>query len=195
MKQPVTALAMQSKLFQDRNYWYSARDNEIFLDLDSHRAISRALSVLRMAIVNGDMKVSGIWLYGTPTPGHAHMIIALKKDMDWMTRLSWSIWMGNDRLRVAYILERENRGLVHSDLLISKTQYEWREPDAQCGCTEKHKQPRVTSKCPAMNALLGLEASADYFTRTGKAPPRRKIRIPWGRIRVEDLKAWRSRYE
>jgi len=112
-----------------------------------------------------------------------------------MTRLSWSIWMGNDRLRVAYILERENRGVQHSDLLTAKHSYEFRGPDAVCECTEKHKQPRVTSKCPAMKELLGLEANADYFTRTGKAPPHRNLRIPWGRITIQNLKRWRNRYE
>jgi hypothetical protein len=188
-------MSAQPELFPHMNYWYSAKGNEIFLDLDSYRATSRALSVLRMAIMKKHLDVGAIWLYGTERKGHAHMIIELKQDMDWMTRLSWSIWMGNDRLRVAYILERENRGVQHSDLLTAKHAYQFRDPDAVCECKEKHKQPRVTSNCPAMKLLLGLERSADYFTRTGKAPPNRKIIIPWGRILIKDLKRWRGRYE
>ena len=185
----------QPELFPHMNYWYSARDNEIFLDLDSNRATARALSVLRLAIVKKHLDVGAIWLYGTPTRGHAHMIIELKQRVEWGTRLSWSIWMGNDRLRVAYILERFQRGVPHQDLLIAKQSYEFRGPDAVCECEEKHKQPRITSKCPAMKLLLGHAANADYFTRTGKAPPRRKIRIPWGRVLIKDLKRWRNRYE
>jgi len=171
------------------NYWYSSRDNEIFLDLDSNRAIARALSVLRLTIRKRELDIESVWLYGTPTPHHAHMIIALKSDRSWQERLAWSLWLGNDRLRAAYVLQRHVKGVCHYDLLISKAPY-YRIPDAFCNCEEKHKEQKVTEKCEAMIFLLGRERDADYFTRTGKAPPRHKIRVPWGRVSLKQIRNW-----
>jgi hypothetical protein len=174
------------------NFWYASRPNEIFLDLDSNRATARALSVLRLAVRKKDLAVKQVWLYGTPTAHHAHMIVVLRRDMSWADRLGWSLWMGNDRLRVAYILRRWNNGVKNEDLFVTKELY-YRDPDAFCGCILKHKDPEVTQACPAMEHLLGDERSADYFTRTGKAPPRRKIRVPWGRVSLKQIKNWSER--
>jgi len=171
------------------NYWYSSRDNEIFLDLDSNRAIARALSVLRLTIRKRELDIESVWLYGTPTKHHAHMIIRLKRNHSWEERLAWSLWLGNDRLRAAYILQRHIMGISHHDLLIAKTPY-YRTPDAFCNCEEKHKPKEVTSRCGAMQFLLGGQCDADYFTRTGKAPPRHKIRVPWGRVSLKQIRNW-----
>lgn len=193
------------KLFK-QNFWYAAKDNEIFLDLDSNRAVARALSVLRLAIRKRDLPVKAVWLYSTLTTGHAHMIVVLRVKMAWETRLSWSLWLGNDRLRVAYVLERHARsfGCNHNllkedggcghDLLVTPYEY-FRTPDDMCLCEGKHKDPKITDKCEAMMRLLGDQRSADYFTRTGKAPPKRKIRIPWGKVSLQQIKQWSPVYE
>jgi hypothetical protein len=172
------------------NYWYTARQNEIFLDLDSTRATARALSVLRAAVRKRDLQIESLWLYPTPGKHHAHMIIVLKDPMAWLSRMAWSLWLGNDRLRVAYVLERrlwvpEQNG----DLLVTKKPY-YREWDQMCRCQKKHKPKAVTSKCHAMSILLGNQRSADYFTRTGKAPTRKKIRVPWGRVSLRQIRNW-----
>jgi hypothetical protein len=175
------------------NFWYASRPNEIFLDLDSNRSTARALSVLRLAVRKKHLAVKQVWLYGTPTTHHAHMIVVLKDPMHWLTKIAWSLWLGNDRLRAAYVLERSRYvKWTLADLLVTKTPY-YREWDQICRCTKKHKTEEVTSKCPAMRLLLGNQRSADYFTRTGKAPPRRKIRVPWGRVSLKQIKNWSDR--
>ena len=177
------------------NYWYASRPDEIFLDLDSNRATARALSVLRLALRKRDLPIKAVWLYSTLTPHHAHMIIQLNMNLTVIEKMAWSLWLGNDRLRVAYVLGRYEKGIIYSgDLLVSRTPY-FRKYDALCLCTEKHKEPAITDTCTAMETLLGDERSADYFTRTGSAPPRRKIRVPWGRIRLSQLRRWREVYE
>ena len=176
------------------NYWYSSKDTEIFLDLDSNRAIARALSVLRLTLKDKHLNIRAIWLYQTETPGHAHMIIVLRWPLTIASRLAWSLWLGNDRLRVAYVIQRVNHYVKHADLLKAPYRY-YRAPDQICYCPEKHKDPKVTENCPAMTALLGMERSADYFMRTGKAPPKRKIRIPWGKVSLKQLKNWSPIYE
>jgi hypothetical protein len=177
------------------NYWYSALPQEIFLDLDSNRAIARALSVLRVAIRAKDLLIESVWLYPTHTANHAHMIIVLKYSMPVPTKAAWALWLGNDRLRTAYVLERYERRTYHQDLLVTRNKY-YREYDALCLCPSvKHKESSVTDSCDGMAYLLGDERSADYFTRTGKAPPRRRIRVPWGRVNLSKLKNWSPTYE
>ena len=177
------------------NYWYSAQPDEIFLDLDSNRATARALSVLRLAIRKRELPIRGVWLYSTLKKGHAHMIIGLKDAMPIHTRLAWSLWLGNDRLRVSYILERYERGIYNCDLLMAKRTTYHRPANAYCQCTKKHKKKNVTDKCDAMKHLLGDQRSADYFTRTGSAPPRRRIRVPWGQVSLTQLRHWEAVYE
>lgn len=176
------------------NHWYAAQPDEIFLDLDSNRATARALSVLRLAIRKRQLPIKAVWLYSTLKRGHAHMIIQLKDAMDFNTRLAWSLWLGNDRLRVAYVLERYRRGIKSGDLLISRSRYH-RLANAFCHCTRKHKEAKVTEKCPAMIHLLGADRSADYFTRTGSAPPRKRIRVPWGQVSLTQLRQWKEVYQ
>lgn len=180
------------------NYWYRARPHEIFLDLDSNRAVARALSVLRIAIRKKHLPIESIWLYSTPTKGHAHLIIALSEEWSRLDRVAWSLWLGNDRLRCAYILRRSISALpevcMNADILTSKYQY-YRGADAWCECKEKHKPKKITEKCPAMKHLLGEERSADYFTRTGSRPPKKKIRVPWGKVSLTQIRNWKEVYE
>lgn len=180
------------------NYWYVARWNEMFLDLDSRRALRRAVSVLLVAIKTDKLPVAGVFLYRTKQRGHYHMVVTLRcKAPVWTLKMAWLLWMGNDRLRMAYILARWNDARVpvmvdrdRGDLLVSSKPY-FRPPDAKCGCKEKHKDDSVTNKCPAMRKLLGRARAADYFARTGerRLKPLR-VRVPWGSVPVSKLKGW-----
>jgi len=192
------------------NYWYAAKSNEIFLDLDNRRAISRAFNVLSKAVRRGDLHVKGIYIYPSSTKGHVHVIIVLREVMTIIDRLAWSLWMGNDRLRVAFILKRCIDEIPNEDLLMGNRRYH-RPPDDICACTGKHKDMKITGKCEAMARLIGREAAvADYFTRTGRVGLDRvetvgpdalvidgercgaleSLMIPWGRVSLECVKTW-----
>ena len=173
------------------NYWYASKQNEIFLDLDSRRATARALSVLRLALIKKHLKVRSVWIFPSLTRGHQHIVIVLRNDMDLLERLAWSLWMGNDRLRVAYVMKRALDGVRYPDLLITSKRYH-RDVDSTCTCREKHKEKRITERCPAMYELLGRARSADYFSRTGKAPARRWLRISWGKVSLKNIKQWKG---
>ena len=172
------------------NYWYQARANEIFLDLDSRRSLNRAINVLRCAVVKPDdrLPVRNIYLYPSGTSGHAHVIIELASSLI-VSKHAWSAWLGNDRLRLAYVLARSDIFGGGGDLLVSRQQY-YRAADAVCSCKGKHKDSKVTDVCPAMQKLLRNHRSADYFHRTGPMKPLGKIRIPWGRVSKRQLKEW-----
>jgi hypothetical protein len=174
------------------NYWYRARSNEIFLDLDSRRSLNRAINVLRIAVLDRSktpkLPIENIYLYPSQTEGHAHVIIQLKGPLGVMNE-AWSAWLGNDRLRLAYVLARWGQMIGGGDLLVSRRQY-YRAADAVCSCQGKHKDSKTTDECPAMIKLLGSQRSADYFYRTGPMRPLGKIRIPWGRVSKRQLKEW-----
>lgn len=180
------------------NYWYASRSDEMFLDLDSHRALRRAVTVLSVAMRTKKLPIESLWLYPTKQNGHAHMIVKLRTPFSTFAKLAWVLWMGNDRLRAAYVAMRQvdfripNNGqscVLGGDLLVTKRLY-YREPDAVCKCRSKHKPDSVTKKCPAMRLLLGEARSADYFSRTGPKLPGRKIRIPWGEVSISQIRKW-----
>lgn len=185
-------------------YWYLSQANEIFLDLDSTRALRRAMNVLRRAMsgragVHGApcvypfanrLSVDQIWAYPTTTQDHYHMIIALADPLPFHLRVAWSLWMGADRLRAAYVLERYRHGFAEAELLAVRRVYEFRAPDAVCMCPDKHKAKRVTQNCPALKTLLGDHRSADYFPRNRDRVIRGPLRIVWGRISKRSLLRW-----
>jgi len=179
------------------NYWYSADANEMFLDLDSTRALRRAVSVLLVAVKRKRLPVERMFLYRTKQRGHYHMILVFSRSVSDATKFAWSLWMGNDRLRMAYVLARQDDERIpkfrSGDLLVSTRTY-YRRADSWCQCTKKHKPDAVTKRCPAMAFLLGKARSADYFARTGerRVKPLR-VRVPWGEVKVSEMKRWLKR--
>lgn len=176
------------------NYWYAAHANEIFLDLDSKRALRRAVSVLSVAVEFKRLPIKSIYVYPTIQAGHYHLIVVLNEMVRRSLRLAWGAWMGNDRLRLAYVLARHGdiRIPVYSgDLLVTKHPY-YRDHDARCRCKRKHKEDVVTRKCSAMRRLLGAARAADYFARTGERRIKPlKIRVPRNReVTIQTMKGW-----
>src|SRR5262249_23947684 len=137
---------------QAMNYRYYARSNEIFLDLDNQRAISRAFNVLSRAIETRELRVKSLWIFQSATPKHVHVVIVLREVMSIIDRLAWSLWMANDRLRVAFILKRCIDEVPHEDLLMGRQRYH-RDADEVCSCLGKHKDASVTGNCEAMSRL------------------------------------------
>jgi hypothetical protein len=165
-------------------YWYVARSNEIFCDLDSKRAVARALNVLRRAIRKKMLDVEAVFFY--PSLSNYHLVVVLNEQMCTVDRVNWALWMGSDRLRSVYVLARYRRGVWKSpDILCTPRQWAdgFRFMDDRCDCKSKHKEKRVTDKCPAMKRLLGDERSGDYFPRNTDRKERTKpLKMPWGRV-------------
>src|SRR5262245_34124920 len=131
-------------------YWYIATDSEIFLDLDSKHALRRAMNVLRRGLTSGRMDFSELWFYPTTTAEHYHLIVVLKEPAELVSRVAWSLWMGADQIRAAYVLERFKNGIQTPEFLCSRRTYGVRAPDDVCTCDERHKSKAVTDKCPAL---------------------------------------------
>jgi len=162
-------------------YWYVAQNTEIFCDLDSKRAVARALNVLRRAMRRKLMAVRYVYFY--PSVSNYHLIVILQERMDREERVLWSLWMGSDRTRAVYILERYRRGVDASDVFSTRKQFDFRFQDDCCGCEGKHKAKRITDHCPAMKRLMMDERSGDYFPRNLDRKERKQpLMVPWGLV-------------
>lgn len=180
------------------NYWYAARPNEIFLDLDSTRALARAMNVLRR-ILNKPMPapawgnglhIEAVYHYPT-SKTHHHLIIVTGREHSYVMKTEWALWMGTDRIRAVYSLERGRRELPIQDLLVSKEPY-YRTPDAFCECKGKHKPHKVTRACPALEHLLGSHKDADYFPRNTDRKKRPPLFVPVGRVSLSSIRKWKG---
>lgn len=171
--------------------WYVSRDNEIFLDLDSRRATERAFSVLRRSMTSARLDVDSIWFYPSTKPNHAHLIVCLKSGMPALQRALWALWMGSDRIRSVYVIERLRHMVIAADVFSTRMLFQFRAPDDTCVCPGKHKDKGVTDKCPAMQRLLMEERSADYFPRNRDRKKRKPLPlVPWGRVPKSMLMEW-----
>lgn len=186
-------------------YWYTATSSEIFVDLDSKRALQRALSVLRRAVqksrylpiisdsrypFQNSLHVQSIWVYPSQTANHFHLIIVLKNQLPVQTRIAWALWMGGDQLRAAYVMERWRHGNIRPELICTTTRYGFRIPDNVCHCQKKHKQKQVTDACPALRDILDEHRSADYFPRNQDRERRGPLRVEWGKLSKRRLLTW-----
>lgn len=186
--------------------WYAARPNEIFCDIDSKKNLLRALRVIRAAMIDREndvrlkvakrtrllLDVNSVYYYPTSRPGHGHLIVTLNQSIGGKTRAVWELWLGSDRLRSCYVLQRILEGLTYADLLVSSGVYH-REPDDSCQCKGKHKTKSITDNCPALKRLLGAHRSADYFPRVGTTSRIKPLRVPIGKISKTTLIRWKGK--
>lgn len=161
-------------------YWYAAKDNEIFLDLDSRARAGYAFQRLRRAIRQQALDVDSVYFYRSQSKNKFHMIVVLRSPMDAMRRTRWAAYMGSDIVRCLYTQERIARGLMWPDILITRREY-FRSPDAFCFCAEKHKARRITQNCMVMRGCHGIEAGAVYFAKNKDRKKRDRFRLPVGR--------------
>ncbi len=194
-----------------RWFWYVARPNEIFVDLDSGKAISRALSVVRRALLVkptaktplNKLPIESVWLYPSGTEGHAHLILVLAKELTVIEKVSWSLWLGTDQIRAAYVIERflafwrsadvrsgRSDYEIQAEILATHEVYGFRKPDTFCYCKDKHKKKSVTDKCDALERILGDHRSDDYFPRNRDTKERESVRFPWGKVPLTNLRRW-----
>lgn len=184
------------------NYWYAARENEVFLDLDSQRALTRALHVVRRVIQAESTHrwpgIKAVFLYKTQRPQHYHMIVIWKAPLPRLERYVWALWMGSDRLRCAYVIKRRLEGVTFPDILGAAYRYQEYEKFVgavamTCFCKGKHKSEKITWNCPALQLLLGGERSADYYPRNVDRKARRNVQFNYGRISKRSIVKWQGK--
>lgn len=161
------------------NYWYVARPNELFLDIDNvSRSIKHARSRLQGAIECGKLNVSHVMQRPSKSKDHLHVIITLgnSKPKSITENAVWEIVLHGDIYRGCCTIMRVRRGMQAPSILISP----WatfadlhadnrRPADDKCECENKHNATAMET-CPAAIRLRGDNRNAGFFGKPSKNP-------------------------
>lgn len=150
-------------------YWYIARNDEIFVDLD-HRAgngnsrVTTARARLEGAIRAGKLAVNGAWLYASSTPCHYHLMVNTRECMSAAMRLFWEQRLCDDSFRSQMNLARlAILGQPWSILIAPEYRKDYhRAPDYACRCPDKHKGDDM-AMCPISRRLSGACLDANHW--------------------------------
>jgi hypothetical protein len=171
------------------NYWYVARPNELFLDIDNvSKSIKHARSRLQGAIECGNLNVEHIMQRPSKSKNHLHVIVTLK-DQQFLgpAKYAWEVVLHGDIYRACCNILRWHRSIPGTDILISQHYFfsnpsneqaaklkppfivYQRNADDKCDCTEKHKAS-VMKDCPAAKRLRGEFRAVGFFGKPSKNP-------------------------
>lgn len=170
------------------NYWYVARPNELFLDIDNAtRSLKHAKARLQGAIECGKLDVAYVMQRPSRGNDHIHVIVTLAHSIYANEqRFAWEIILHSDIYRSACNIMRGSNGSGISevaDILISpfdhfgntdyppdgKNRPATRFRDDVCGCESKHNAATMQT-CPAAIRLRGKFRNAGFFGKPSKNP-------------------------
>jgi hypothetical protein len=170
-------------------FWYIGKENELLIDLDSELRLWNWKEKMRRNVVRGFLKVENVYLARSVSPGHYHVIVTLAEPMEPLRRLLWECELQSDLQRMKYSWMRLLQGLDAPDLLIADRPYpNFRPPDYECFCAEKHKPRRITKHCPILRLLHGDQAGAEYFAiRRDRIKRDKPLRLPIGNVPLNKI--------
>lgn len=150
-------------------FWYSARPNELFLDVDYlKRALPHLKRRLMGAIEYEKLPVNQVYWYPSGTDDHAHIIITLHKNLSSVERFAWETVLHSDIYRGCCNLMRYQNNIPNPDILIARLEY-FRPPEAICECARKHTRKMMES-CGAAISLRGIHRTAVFFGKPSDTP-------------------------
>jgi hypothetical protein len=171
------------------NYWYVARPNELFLDIDNvSKSIKHARSRLQGAIECGKLDVVYVMQRPSKSKDHIHVIITIKGDSSQdsefytneTTRRVWEIILHGDIYRGCCSIMRSEIGVPAPSVLISPCEvftvatnksgeFYFRDHDDSCECDRKHNSSTMQT-CPAAKRLRGEFRAVGFFGKPSKNP-------------------------
>jgi hypothetical protein len=162
------------------NYWYVARANELFLDIDNvSKSIKHAKSRLQGAIECGKLDVAYVMSHPSKNKNHIHAIVMLQNEMFPSHRFVWEIILHGDIYRGCCNIMRDMHNMRSPDILISPfdrfaylpdTDFDdVRWPDDSCNCKTKHNRATMET-CPAAKRLRGEFRTHGFFGKPSKNP-------------------------
>lgn len=171
------------------NYWYVARPNELFLDIDNvSRSIKHARSRLQGAIECGKLDVAYVMQRPSKSKNHLHVIVTLSNTADrplLFEKYAWEIILHGDIYRGCCNIMRLASGVAAPDILISPFErfteehfpprkrelpsFPHRISDYKCDCASKHNAATMET-CPAAQRLRGEFRNAGFFGKPSKNP-------------------------
>lgn len=170
------------------NYWYVARPNELFLDIDNaSRSLKHAKARLQGAIECGKLDVAYVMQRPSKSQDHIHAIVTLNEMDDKILGLPeqfvWEIILHGDLYRGCCTLMRYMNNIPAQSILISPFAYfsndepypfaagTWnkRHANDSCSCNSKHNAATMQN-CPAAIRLRGEFRNAGFFGKPSKNP-------------------------
>jgi hypothetical protein len=166
------------------NYWYVARPNELFLDIDNvSKYINHARSRLQGAIECKKLDVAYIMQRSSRNSQHMHVIISLNSLMDDIEASIWEVMLHGDIYRGCCSVMRGIRRVKSPRVLISPYNHFGtidyppdgsveaivRMRDDLCDCKSKHDMKTMES-CPAAKRLRGEFRAVGFFGKPSKNP-------------------------
>jgi hypothetical protein len=159
------------------NYWYVAKSNELFLDIDNvSRSIKHAKSRLQGAIECGKLNVACVMQRPSKSKNHIHVIVTLNQELHQEERAVWEVILHGDIYRGCCTIMRSLLDYSAPDVLISPynifgeipMQGNYRNHDDFCPCTSKHNAATMRD-CPAAKRLRGEFRNVGFFGRPSKS--------------------------
>lgn len=166
------------------NYWYVARPNELFLDIDNAaRSLKHAKSRLQGAIECGKLDVAYVMQRPSKSKNHIHVIVTTNRDYLGPMKYAWEILLHGDIYRACANIARWHFSVPATDVLIStKSHFERckqltcathfpckRIHDDICDCKSKHNAATMET-CPAAIRLRGENHNRGFFGKPSKNP-------------------------
>lgn len=160
------------------NYWYVARPNELFLDIDNvSRSIKHAKARLQGAIECKKLDALYVMQRESKTTNHLHAIVTLANPITDIERYVWEVILHGDIYRACSNIMRGINGIPSPDILISPWPHfeinlshpQRRSHNAFCLCEGKHKK-EVMENCPAAEDLRGTQRTVAFFGKPSKNP-------------------------
>ena len=150
-------------MFNKKWYWYVARDNELFIDLDRYKeSINHIRRRLQGAIEYGALNVENVHLFLSLRHNHRHLVVILKKPLqNRYEAFAWEMLLHSDIYRTAANIMRYSRNVPSSDILISRKLLH-RQSDDTCKCEAKHNRAAMET-CAAAIALRGEKRNLTFF--------------------------------
>ena len=152
-------------------YWYIARRNELFLDIDQpDRVINHLRRRLQGAIESGKLDVRCVYRQRSQSGNREHIIVTLNRELSDIERYVWEIVLRSDLYRGCNNIMRALHRVGAPDVFISRQDsYFFRPPDATCNCRGKHKS-NVMEHCPVAIKYRGKWRVYGFFGRPSSAP-------------------------
>jgi hypothetical protein len=154
-------------------FWYVARDNELFLDVDNvERVIHHLRQRLQGAIEYKRLDVAHVYRQRSQGKNgqHEHIIVTLNNKIPPVERFVWEIILRSDLYRGCNNIMRHLRGIGAPDIFISRSDcFFFRPYDTFCYCTKKHS-PEIMEKCPTAEILRGDYRAQGFFGKPSQNP-------------------------
>jgi hypothetical protein len=153
-----------------KNYWYIAKPDEIFVDLDGDRAnrLQTVLARIRGIMEGTFFEIQEVWMFPSNQDNHFHIVARSRKIIPAQYRFALQLYFFSDVFRTCNNLVRHLDCPGAYDVLISRLDWKnlgfYRWPDATCNCEEKHSH-NVMTNCTAAKDVRGQKRDKIYFDK------------------------------